>query len=115
MEYLNGLILNRPIMHESKGYPKWIDTRGVKQIYKERFKTANPLYINYAHTFRTASLRRLSSNKIILACQVLIFTDSKKNYQISQCGILIAQHVGYWLELKKSNNKKKEKENGNNQ
>jgi len=78
MEYFNGLILNRPIMHESNGYPKWIDTRGVKQIYNKKFKTANPLYINYAHTFRTASLRRLSSNKIILACQVLIFTDSKK-------------------------------------
>jgi hypothetical protein len=51
-------------MHASMGHSKLIDTRDVKQIYKERFKTANPLYIYLANPPRTAYVQKLSQAKL---------------------------------------------------
>jgi hypothetical protein len=72
------------------------DTQRVKQICNESSKTANPLYIKLSPPSPDSFSAKAISNKIILTCQALRFTDSKKKVQIPQCGILIAEYVGNW-------------------
>jgi hypothetical protein len=51
---------------------------GVKQICNESSKNANLLYIKLNPSLPDSLSAKAISNKIILTCQTLIFTDSKK-------------------------------------
>ena len=76
---------------------KWINTWRVNQICNESSKTANPLYTKLSPSLPDSFSAKAISKNIIATYQVLIFTDSKINYQMPLCGILVAEiakHVG---------------------
>jgi hypothetical protein len=51
---------------------------GVNQIYNESSKTANPLYTKLSPSLPHRFSAEILSNKIILTCQPLRSSDSKK-------------------------------------
>ena len=61
---------------------------GVKQIYNESSKIANPLYIKLSPPLPDSFSTKAISNKIISTCQKLIFTGFKK---IIKCYNVVCQ------------------------